>query len=114
MNYIEAARTVIELEKEALTGVSQRLSESFTGAIELFKECLAQKGKIIIIGVGKSGNIGYKIAATLNSTGATAVVLNAQDALHGDLGMIDAGDVILAMSYSGETNEMINLIPFIK
>ncbi len=114
MNYLEAAQKVIEIEREALQQVSEQLTESFEEAVKLLQNCLDQNGKIVIIGVGKSGNIGNKIAATFNSTGATAVLLNAQDALHGDLGMISEQDVILAMSYSGETPEMLNLIPFIK
>jgi len=114
MNYVEAAQKVIEIEREALQQISEQLTESFAEAVKLLHHCLDQNGKIVIIGVGKSGNIGNKIAATFNSTGATAVLLNAQDALHGDLGMISEQDVILAMSYSGETPEMLNLIPFIK
>ncbi len=72
------------------------------------------RGKIVIVGVGKSGNVGHKIAATLNSTGATAVVLNSQNALHGDLGLLSDGDVILALSYSGETEELLGLLPFLR
>jgi len=114
MNYLEAARKVIEIEKQGLEQVSERLSNSFEQAVKLLHTCLDNKGKIVIIGVGKSGNIGNKIAATFNSTGATAVLLNAQDALHGDLGIISEHDAVIAMSYSGETPEMLNLIPFIK
>lgn len=68
----------------------------------------------MVVGIGKSGNIGHKIAATLNSTGSTAVVLNSQNALHGDLGMISDGDTIIALSYSGETSELLDLLPFIQ
>ena len=68
----------------------------------------------MVVGVGKSGNIGHKIAATLNSTGATAVVLDSQNALHGDLGLLSDGDAVLALSYSGETRELLDLLPFIK
>jgi arabinose-5-phosphate isomerase len=75
---------------------------------------LEARGKIVIVGVGKSGNVGHKIAATLNSTGATAVVLNSQNALHGDLGLLSDGDVILALSYSGETEELLGLLPFLR
>lgn len=70
--------------------------------------------KIIICGVGKSGNVAFKIAATLTSTGAPAVVLNTQDALHGDLGLVNEGDVVIAMSASGETDEILNLLPHLK
>jgi arabinose-5-phosphate isomerase len=68
----------------------------------------------VVVGVGKSGNIGHKIAATFNSTGATAVVMDSTNALHGDLGMLDDGDAVLALSYSGETRELLDLLPFIK
>ena len=69
---------------------------------------------MVIIGIGKSGNVGAKIAATLTSTGSTAVVLNSVDALHGDLGILTDGDVILALSYSGESEELLNLLPALK
>ena len=82
--------------------------------MELLRDTVAGGHKIIICGVGKSGNIANKIAATLNSTGAPAVVLNAQDALHGDLGLVSPGDVMLALSYSGETDEILNLLPHLK
>src|SRR5205823_6847188 len=71
-------------------------------------------GKIIVIGIGKSGNIGQKISATLTSTGSTSVILSSVDALHGDLGIVNDGDVILALSYSGESEELLNLLPALK
>jgi len=113
MNYLEAAKRVLTIEQNALHHVSENLSESFTEAVKLIKKSVDANGKIVIIGVGKSGNIGNKIAATFNSTGATAVLLNTQDALHGDLGILSEKDIAIAMSYSGETPEMINLIPHI-
>jgi arabinose-5-phosphate isomerase len=82
--------------------------------VEILRETVGRHGKIVVAGVGKSGNIGHKIAATLNSTGATAVVLDTQNALHGDLGLISDGDAVLALSYSGETQELLNLLPYIK
>src|SRR5437879_2778651 len=75
---------------------------------------LRQRAKIVVVGVGKSGNVGQKIAATLTSTGSTAVLLHSVDALHGDLGIVSDGDIILALSYSGESEEMVNLIPALK
>jgi len=75
---------------------------------------VAQRGKIIVVGIGKSGNVGQKISATLTSTGSTAVILSPVDALHGDLGIVNDGDVILALSYSGESEELLNLIPALK
>src|SRR6185503_2681561 len=77
-------------------------------------EALQKRGKIIIVGIGKSGNIGQKIAATFTSTGSTSVVLNSVDALHGDLGIVNDGDLVLALSYSGESEELINLLPALK
>jgi len=77
-------------------------------------DALSRRGKIVIVGIGKSGNVGSKIAATLTSTGSTAVVLNSVDALHGDVGIVNDGDVILALSYSGESDELLNLLPALK
>ncbi len=114
MDYQEKARRVIQLEIDELQNLHSRLDESFGLAIEALRHALDQKRKIIIAGVGKSGNISHKIAATLNSTGATATVLNCQDALHGDLGLVEEGDVMLAFSYSGETTELLNILPHLK
>ncbi len=111
---IACARRVIEIEMQAVHDLSKSLDNSFADAIDLMSAAVDAKGKIIVIGVGKSGNISLKISATLNSTGTTAVVLDAQNARHGDLGIVNDGDVILALSYSGETAELIELIPFIK
>ena len=111
MNSIDLARRVIAMESDALRALSDRLDDSFTLAITLLQSTLDQRGKIVVVGVGKSGNIGYKIAATLNSTGATAVVLNSQNALHGDLGLLSDGDAVIALSYSGETAELLHLLP---
>jgi arabinose-5-phosphate isomerase len=90
------------------------LDKSFDRAVETIIATLKSRGKIVIVGIGKSGNVGAKIAATLTSTGSTAVVLNSVDALHGDLGIINDGDVILALSYSGESEELLNLLPALK
>jgi len=114
MDHLALARSVIEIESDSLRRMSERLDDGFTVAIGLLQSTLDNRGKIVVVGVGKSGNIGHKIAATLNSTGATAVVLNSQNALHGDLGLLSDGDAVLLLSYSGETNELLDLIPFIK
>jgi arabinose-5-phosphate isomerase len=114
MDAIEKARRVIRIETDSLQRLADRLDERFAKAIDILKGTLDQRGKIVVVGVGKSGNIGHKIAATLNSTGATAVVLNSQGALHGDLGLVSDGDAIIALSYSGETSELLDLLPFIK
>ncbi len=91
-----------------------RIDQMLVDAVHILKYAIEHRGKIVVIGVGKSGNIGHKIAATLNSTGSTAVVLNSQNALHGDLGLLSDGDVVIALSYSGETAELIDLLPYIK
>lgn len=114
MDLIKFATDVIELEAQALQQMSARLSHSFVGAVDALQRTLEQQKKIVVVGVGKSGNIGHKIAATLNSTGATAVVLNSQDALHGDLGLLNDGDAVVALSYSGETSELLQLLPYLK
>ncbi len=114
METLKKARFVIETEIESLQRMAGRLDGRFEDAVRTLHEVLDQRGKIVVVGVGKSGNIGHKIAATLNSTGATAVVLDSQNALHGDLGLISDGDVVLALSYSGETRELLDLLPFIK
>ena len=114
MDHLARARFVIETEVEGLRQMAARLDERFIGAVETLRQVLDRRGKIVVVGVGKSGNIGHKIAATLNSTGATAVVLDSQNALHGDLGLLNDGDAVLALSYSGETRELLDLLPFIK
>ncbi len=114
MDVIRFAQQVIVLEADALKAMAQRLDASFANAVQVLKNTLEKQRKIVVVGVGKSGNIGHKIAATLNSTGATAVVLNSQNALHGDLGLLSEGDVVIALSYSGETAELLHLLPFIK
>ncbi len=111
---IAKAKQVIETEQQAITGLLNSLGHEFADAIGVLKHAVEMHHKIVIIGVGKSGNICHKIAATLNSTGATAVVLDSQNALHGDIGLISEGDVVIALSYSGETAELLNLIPAIK
>ena len=98
----------------ALKAVRALLDKSFDRAVETVVEALKSRGKIVIVGIGKSGNVGQKIAATLTSTGSTAVILNSVDALHGDVGIVNDGDVILALSYSGESEELLNLLPALK
>jgi len=114
MNYPEKAQRVIDLEIEELQRLRSRVGSEFSQAIELIMQTLSKQRKLVVCGVGKSGNVGRKLAATLNSTGATTVLLNAQDALHGDLGMIDEGDLAILLSYSGETSELLNLLPHLR
>jgi len=98
----------------ALRVVRSRLDGAFSNAVDLLTDVLRRRGKIVVAGIGKSGNIGQKIAATLTSTGSTSVVLNTVDALHGDLGIVNDGDAVLALSYSGESEELLNLLPALK
>lgn len=114
MDYVDKARVVIETEIDGLKRISSRLNGQFVRAVEILHDTLNRKGKIVVVGVGKSGNIGLKIAATFNSTGATSVVMDSQNALHGDLGMLSDGDAVIALSYSGETRELLDLMPFIR
>lgn len=114
MSHLARARNVFDIELAALKAVRAQLDDSFDRAVDRVVDALSRRGKIIIVGIGKSGNIGQKIAATLTSTGSTSVVLNSVDALHGDLGIVNDGDLVLALSYSGESEELINLLPALK
>ena len=105
------ARAVIETETHAVARLAERVDESFLAACHLMLEC---EGRVIVIGVGKSGHIGNKIAATLASTGTPAFFVHPAEASHGDLGMIKSNDVILALSNSGETDEVNAILPLIK
>lgn len=114
MDHLEKARRVISLEIEELSRLVDRIDESFVSAVEMLRATVNDGAKILIVGVGKSGNIGSKLAATFNSTGAPATVLNCQDAIHGDLGLVNSGDSVIALSYSGETAELVSLLPHLK
>jgi len=114
VSHLARARKVFDIELAALKSVRAQLDGAFTAAVDLITETLRRRGKIVVLGIGKSGNIGQKISATLTSTGSTSVVLNSVDALHGDLGVINDGDLIVALSYSGESDELLNLLPAVK
>jgi len=105
------ARRVIRLETKAIADLARRLDGNFSDAVELIYKC---KGRVIVTGIGKSGIIARKIVATLNSTGTPAVWLHSADSIHGDLGIIKHGDVIVCISKSGDTVEVINLLKLIK
>ena len=113
-DYIAEARSVIRTEINELTRLADRVDSTFILAVEALRQGIDGGGKIIVIGVGKSENIATKIAATLSSTGAPAVLLNCQNALHGDIGIVSRGDRVIALSYSGETTELLNLLPHLK
>ncbi len=112
--HLDRAREVFASELAGLKAVADALNDAFGRAVETVVETLGRHGKVIVVGIGKSGNIGQKIAATLTSTGTPGVVLNAVDALHGDLGVVSDGDAVLALSYSGESEELLNLLPALK
>jgi len=107
----ETARRVLEIEAQAIAALAERIGEEFDLAVELLCEC---KGRVIVTGMGKSGIICQKIAATLSSTGRPAHFMHPAEALHGDLGMIVAGDVLLAVSNSGETDELVRLVELVR
>jgi arabinose-5-phosphate isomerase len=108
---LKRAREVLNTEAAGILSLIDRLDESFVQAVDLLHSC---QGKVVVTGMGKSGLICRKIAATLSSTGTPSLFLHAGDATHGDMGMIVKGDVILAISNSGETDEILKLIPTIK
>ncbi|HEY0368357.1 MAG TPA: KpsF/GutQ family sugar-phosphate isomerase [Chthoniobacterales bacterium] len=111
MDYLEKAKRVLEVEIFELQRLRERLDERFGRAVELIKTAVESRGKVVVLGVGKSGHVGAKIAATLTSTGSPAVVLDSLNAMHGDLGMVADGDVVLALSASGETEELLRILP---
>ncbi|MGA8012573.1 MAG: KpsF/GutQ family sugar-phosphate isomerase [Candidatus Acidiferrales bacterium] len=104
---IEGAKRVFQVESEAIAGLVERLDARFEKAVDILYGC---KGRAVVTGLGKSGLIGRKVAATFSSMGTPSLFLHAADALHGDLGMLAAGDVLVAISSSGETQELVDLI----
>lgn len=108
---LETARRVLRIEAEALKEMQARLDAGFERAVEVLLAC---KGRVVVTGMGKSGLIGRKIAATFSSTGTPAVFLHPAEALHGDLGMLQAGDSVVAVSYGGETEEIVGLLATMK
>lgn len=111
MNYREIAQETLQIEAQTLLESSQTIGNAFEEAVEIILAC---KGKLIVTGVGKSGLIGAKMAATFASTGTPSFFLHPTEALHGDLGMIAKNDVVLAISYSGESEELSSILPHIK
>lgn len=108
---IEQARQVIRMEILALEAMAGRIDKNFEDAVELI---LARKGRVVLVGMGKSGLIGKKIAATMASTGTSAFSVHPAEAFHGDLGMIRPSDVVVMISNSGETEELIRILPFLE
>jgi arabinose-5-phosphate isomerase len=110
-NILDIAKKVLKTEAEAIFALIERLGDNFEKAVESVYAC---KGRVVVTGMGKSGLVGKKIAATLASTGTPAFFLHPAEAGHGDLGMVTSRDVLLAISNSGETEEIVGLIPFLK
>mgnify|MGYP005739631337 FL=1 len=110
-NYIASARRTFKIESDAIKSLSKQLDTNFTS---LCDQVRFNDGKFIIMGVGKSGHIGQKISATLSSTGTGSVFIHPTEAAHGDMGLIDKNDIVLLISNSGETDEIINIIPSLK
>jgi arabinose-5-phosphate isomerase len=108
---LQRAREVVGIEAAGVSSLADQLDQSFVRAIDILRRCA---GKVVVTGMGKSGLICRKIAATFSSTGTPALFLHAADGIHGDLGMIMKGDVVLAVSYSGETDEILKLIPIVR
>lgn len=111
LNFIEQGLRVLDIERQALSDIAQYVDENFHQACQLIYDC---QGRTIVIGMGKSGHIGNKIAATLASTGSPAFFVHPGEASHGDLGMITKNDVVMLISNSGETSEVLNIIPVLK
>jgi arabinose-5-phosphate isomerase len=107
-NIIESGKNVIRIEKEAIAAIEERIGENFAKAVQLI---LDRPGRVIVTGMGKSGAIGKKISATFASTGTTSAFLHPAEGVHGDLGMVHKNDLVLAISKSGETAEIIHLLP---
>ncbi|MBI5076567.1 MAG: KpsF/GutQ family sugar-phosphate isomerase [Nitrospirae bacterium] len=111
LNSIDIAKKVLQTEADAVRSLIDRIDQTFEKAVEII---LNSKGRVVVTGMGKSGLVGKKIAATLASTGTPSFFMHPAEASHGDLGMVTADDVIIAISNSGETDEIISIIPFLK
>lgn len=111
MNFIDFVKKELNLEAKAINEAADRVNENIEKAIEILYKC---SGKVIVTGMGKTGIIARKIAATLSSTGTTAIFLHAAEGIHGDLGILQENDIVIAVSYSGNTEELISIIPYIK
>ena len=108
---LELARRVLAIEADAVRALGERLDERFTAAIDLIA---GRSGRVVVSGIGKSGHIARKIASTMASTGTPAYFVHPAEASHGDLGMIEAGDVFIAISYSGSSDELLDIVPLVK
>ncbi len=114
LSFQEHGREVLALEATAVAALARRIDERFVRACELLLECSKRKGRVVVVGIGKSGHVAGKIAATFASTGTPAFFVHPGEASHGDLGMITPDDAVLAISNSGETAEIVTILPIIK
>ena len=110
-NYIASAKRTLKIESDSIKAIGNQLDSSFT---KLCEAVMNTKGKFVIMGVGKSGHIAQKISATLSSTGTTSIFIHPTEAAHGDMGLINKKDIILLISNSGETDEIINILSSLK
>jgi len=111
---LDLARNVLEIEADAIRALTTRLDHRFLDALLLIQQCLKAHGRVIVSGIGKSGHIARKVASTLSSTGTPAYFVHPAEASHGDLGMIREPDVLIAISNSGESEELMQIVPFVK
>lgn len=111
VDVIDSARSTLAVEIEALQALSSRLDRTFVRAVDILLAC---PGRVVVSGIGKSGHIARKVAATFASTGTPAFFVHAAEAVHGDLGMITANDVLVTISYSGTTSELLTIVPVVK
>ena len=111
MNNINKIKELLKKEAQAVEAIAEKLDENIDKALDLILNCT---GKIVVTGMGKTGIIGRKISATLASTGTSSIFLHPAEAIHGDLGMIDDADVIMMISNSGNTSELIDILPYFK
>jgi arabinose-5-phosphate isomerase len=108
---LDLARRVLTIEADALRALAERLDERFSAAVELIR---SRHGRVVVSGIGKSGHVARKIASTMASTGTPAYFVHPAEASHGDLGMVEAGDVFIAISYSGASEELLDIVPLVK
>jgi arabinose-5-phosphate isomerase len=114
LKYIRRAREVFQIEIEALQKVQDHIDRDFSRSVQLILNAIRNGGKVVVTGLGKSLHVGQKIAATMTSTGTPATVLHPAEAMHGDLGILKENDVLLALSYSGASEELLTLLPVVK
>ncbi|HBA85839.1 MAG TPA: KpsF/GutQ family sugar-phosphate isomerase [Verrucomicrobia bacterium] len=114
VKYVAQAKEIIDIEIAALHKVRDQLDGQFDQAVDLILEHVGRGGKVVVTGLGKSLHIGHKLVGTLRSTGTPSVLLHPSEAMHGDLGIFQPGDVLLSISYSGESEELIELLPIVK